>query len=137
MAHKRIHKRLHNAQFGKETQMICSFKNCLSEVSTSKDVVQTMWKVESTVFDPRANCVQFIAMKNDHPLGLAEVVKLTKKGAALGSLYFQWLSEADFQKVKMHLVREYDTQDNELQDSVDTWLRRKMDELWVVTGAEV
>jgi hypothetical protein len=104
-------------------------KNCVMEVVSRKEVVPAIWKVSRAGFDPRANCIQFLAGKEDHPHGLSG--RLPKKPRLLvGSLYFEWLREENLQKVKFHLVRELKTKEVNLAESVNEWLKRKLDELW-------
>lgn len=111
--------------------MKCAYENCILEVETERGKVQQFWRVKNGVAHARRNSVKLVTNRKDHPLGL------TKAGADLGGVYFEWLDQTDFQTVRLHLVREYVTQDNELAESVDGWLKRKLDELWIVSEEPV
>lgn len=110
--------------------MGCQYQNCILEVEADGSKVRQFWRVPNGVASPRRNSVKLVTNRRDHPLGL------TKADSDLGGVYFEWLSDASFQKVRLHLVREYVTQDKELVESVDSWLKRKLDELWIVSMEE-
>ena len=107
--------------------MKCPYDDCILEVEADRDKINQLWHTPSGVADPRRNSVKLVTTRKDHPLGL------TKTDLDVGGMYFEWLSETSFQKVRVHLVREYVTDDNELSESVGNWMRRKLDELWIVS----
>jgi hypothetical protein len=111
--------------------MKCQYENCILEVEADWAKVRQFLRVENGVSSPRRNSVKLVTNRRDHPLGLP------KPDADLGGVYFEWLSNASFQKVRLHLVREYGAQDPELVESVDGWLKRKLDELWIVSGEPI
>lgn len=111
--------------------MKCAYDDCILEVEADRSKVGQFWKVDSVVSAPRRNSVKLVTTRKDHPLGLP------KADADIGGVYFEWLAETEFQKVRLHLVREYVTQDKELVEAVDSWLKRKLDELWIVSGEAV
>lgn len=104
--------------------MSCEFRNCVTEVEIEKDVVPILQRLKTDVFDPRSNSVLFHGSKTDHPAGLG-----LKSTTEIGVLYFQWLPNKNFQKVRLHLCRELEAKDDAA--AVDQWLKRKLDELWL------
>ena len=106
--------------------MKCSYENCILEVEADRGKVRLFWHVENGIAVPRRNSVKLVTSRKDHPLGL------TKPDQDVGGVYFEWLAP-DFDKVRLHLVREHSTKDGELSESVDNWLKRKLDELWIMS----
>lgn len=111
--------------------MGCSYENCLLEIEADRGKIQQFWVAKTGGIEPRQNSVKIVTAHRDHPLGVP------KSGMEVGCVYFQWLAETAFQKVRLHLVREYQTEDKELAQAVDSWLTRKLDELWIVSGEAI